>query len=61
VGLFSVYGRSRTADRSLAAGVILVVIALLGWLALGLTAGLAGLLGTLLVLIGGILFLVARH
>jgi hypothetical protein len=61
VGLFAAYGRSRAADRSLAAGIVLVVIALVGWLALGLTAGLAGVLGTLLVLISGILFLIVRH
>lgn len=61
VGFFASYGRSRTGDRSVAAGVVLLVIALLGWLALGLTGGLLGLLGTLLVVISGVLFLTSRR
>jgi len=60
VGFFAAYGRSRSSDRSVAAGVVLLVIALLGWLAFGLTGGLLGLLGTLFVVISGILFLTSR-
>lgn len=61
VGLFTAYGKSSARDRALTAGVILVVIALIGWIAFGLAAGILGILGTLLVLIAGILFLLASR
>lgn len=61
VGLFTAYGRASTGDRALAAGVILVVIALVGWLAFGLAGGILGILGSLFVLIAGILFLVGHR
>ena len=59
VGFFAVFGRSRSGDRSVAAGVILFAIALLGWLVLGLPTGLLGILGSILVIISGLLFLVS--
>ena len=60
-GFFSLYGRSAGKDQGLAAGVILIVIAVIGWFALGLGSGIIALLGSLLVLIGGILFLVGAR
>ena len=61
VGFFAFFGRSRSGDRSLAAGVVLLVIALLGWLVFGLPTGLLGVLGSILVIISGLLFLVSRR
>ena len=60
-GFLSLYGRSGVRDRGLAAGVALIVLAVLGWFALGLGNELLALLGAALVLIGGILFLVASR
>jgi len=57
--MFAILGSSRPADRAIAAGVVMVVVALLGILLLGFANGLIGLLGSLFVLIGGLLFLVA--
>ena len=59
VGFFAAYGRSRSGDRAVASGAVLLVVALLGWLAFGIAGGLLGLLGTLLVVIAGLLFLVS--
>jgi len=59
VGLFSVFGRSGDRDRTLAAGVVLVVLAFVGWFALGLAGDILALVGVLFALIAGILFLVA--
>jgi hypothetical protein len=60
-GFFAILGRSRWGDESLAAGVILVVIAVVGWLALGFASGVLALLASLFLLIGGILYLVATR
>ncbi len=59
VGFFVVLGRSRGEDRSLAAGLVLVVLVIVGWLVLGTASGLLAVLGSVLVLIAGILYLVA--
>lgn len=59
VGFFSLLGRSRVRDRSFSAGLVLVVLAILGWLVLGLTVGVVPLLGSVFVLVGGVLFLAA--
>jgi len=59
VGVFALMGRGRARDSSVMAGVILVVIALVGWLALGFAGGLLSLLGLVCVLIGGLVFLLA--
>ncbi len=59
MGFFAILGRSRGPEHSLTAGVVLVVLVLAGWFVLGLTAGVLPLLGSLLVLIAGILFLLA--
>lgn len=59
VGFFSFFGRSRDRDRGVAAGVVLIVIVVLGWLVLGLAGGVLALLGALFVIIAGVLFLVS--
>ena len=59
VGLFTVLGRSGDRDRTLAAGVILVVLAFVGWFALGLTGEILALVGVLFALVAGILYLVS--
>ncbi len=59
--IFAVLGRSRWSEDSLAAGLILVVIAVAGWFALGLASGVLALLASLCLLIGGILYLVAAR
>ena len=59
IGFFALFGRSRTPDRSVAAGVILVVLAIVGWLALGFAGSLLAILAAVFTLISGILFLVA--
>jgi hypothetical protein len=59
IGFFSVLGRAPGHDRSVAAGVVLVVLAVVGWLALGFGGELFALLASVLALIAGVLFLVA--
>ena len=59
VGLFSVFGRSGDRERTLAAGIVLVVLAFVAWFALGLVGDILALIGVLFALIAGILFLVA--
>jgi len=61
VGAFAIFGHSGDRERTLAAGVILVVLAVVGWLALGFGGDLLGVLGALFSLIAGILFLVASQ
>ncbi|MGA8511532.1 MAG: hypothetical protein WB778_02230 [Thermoplasmata archaeon] len=60
-GFFAILGRSRWGDESLAAGIILVVMAVVGWLALGFASGVLAILASLCLLISGILFLVAKR
>ncbi len=59
IGFFAVLGRSRGQDRSLAVGVVLIVLALVGLLALGFAGNVLALLAAVFTLIAGILFLVA--
>jgi hypothetical protein len=59
VGLFALLGRYRSEGRSLVAGVVLIVIAIVGWLGLGFGSGILGLLGTVFVLVSGVVYLVA--
>lgn len=61
IGFFAVLGRSRGQDRSLAAGIVLIVLALLGLLALGFTGSILALLAAVFTLIAGVLFLVAAR
>jgi hypothetical protein len=59
VGAFSLIGRGRGRDESLMAGAVLLVIALVGWLALGFANGLVSVLGLVCVLVGGLVYLLA--
>ena len=60
-GFLSLYGRSGPRDQGVGVGAVLIVLAVIGWFALGLGNGLLALLGTVLVLIGGILFLASAR
>ncbi|HXW67661.1 MAG TPA: hypothetical protein VEL82_07300 [Thermoplasmata archaeon] len=59
VGFFAILGRSRGAERSLAVGVVLIVLAIVGWLGLGFAGSILALLAAVLALVAGILFVVA--
>ncbi|HUJ78082.1 MAG TPA: hypothetical protein VLX64_03640 [Thermoplasmata archaeon] len=61
VAVFSAIGGVRRQDRALVSGAVLVVIALAGWLLLGLTSGVIALLGTIFVLIAGVVFLASSR
>ncbi len=59
VGFFAILGRERGQDRGLAVGLILIVLAVVGWLVLGFGSGVLAILASVFVLVGGILFVVA--
>ena len=59
VGVFAVVGGQRREARATVAGAVLLVLVVVGWLALGVGSGLVALLGLLLVLVAGVVFLVA--
>jgi hypothetical protein len=59
IGFFAVLGSTRGSERSLVVGVVLIVLAVIGWAALGFGASVLGLVGSILVLVSGIVFLVA--
>lgn len=61
VGVFAVFGRSGSEDRTLGAGIALIVLAIVGWFGLGFGGGIVELLASLLTLLSGILYLVARR
>jgi hypothetical protein len=54
---FSQLGKHAWGNRPVTSGVLLVVLALVGWIALGLGSNVLGLLGGLLALMGGLLYL----
>jgi hypothetical protein len=56
---FSFVGQRRGSDRALACGIVLIVLALVGWFALGLGTSILAILGALFALIAGILYTVA--
>ena len=56
--LFSWLGRRNWKDRPLVSGVMLVVIAAIGWGVLGFGANLIALIGAIFVFLAGILYLV---
>jgi hypothetical protein len=58
LALFAVFGRSGNRDRAVGAGVVMIVLAMLGLLVLGLASGILGILGEVFVLIGGLLYVV---
>jgi len=57
VAVFSFLGGARREARAAVPGAVLIVIAVLGWVALGLGSGLLSILGAVLVLVGGVVFL----
>ncbi|MGI0129299.1 MAG: hypothetical protein ACREDE_08990 [Thermoplasmata archaeon] len=59
IGFFALLGRRRGADRSLAIGVLLVVLSIVGWLALGFASSVFAILAAVFTLISGTLFLIA--
>ncbi len=59
VGLFAVLGHQPDTDRSFAAGAILLVLVLVGWLVLGFASGVLPLLATICILVGALLYLLA--
>ena len=62
IAFFAVLGRSsRSTERPVAAGAVLVVLAVVGWFVLGFSNGVLALIASVFVLVGGILFLVSRH
>ncbi len=61
VAVFSAIGGLRGENRSLLGGVVLVVVVLFGWLALGLGVGVLSILGALLTLVAGVVLLVSSR
>ncbi|HKN06973.1 MAG TPA: hypothetical protein VJ021_05160 [Thermoplasmata archaeon] len=61
IGLFTLIGRSGGNDRTFTAGVVLIVLAVVGWFGLGLANGLLALLAALFALIAGILYLLSAR
>lgn len=59
MGFFALVGRAGSGDRAVTSGAVLVVLVVAGWLVLGLTSGVLALLGSLLVLVSGVLYLLA--
>jgi len=61
IGVFAFLGGLRREGRAMVAGIVLLVVVILGWLALGLGAGLLSLLGAVLALVGGVVFLASAR
>jgi hypothetical protein len=61
--LFAHLGEHGWKDRPVAAGVLLVILAVVGWAALGVGANLLALVGGILTLLAGVLYLIepAQH
>jgi len=57
-GFFAWLGYRRWSSRPLASGILLAVIAVLGWAVVGVGADLLALIGTLFVFLAGVLYLV---
>ena len=55
---FAWLGRHDWSARPLVSGILLVVLAAIGWASVGLGANLLGLLGSLFVFLAGVLYLV---
>lgn len=55
---FAYLGHRAWSDRPLVSGILLIVIAVVGWAALGLGANVVALIGGLFVFLAGVLFLV---
>jgi hypothetical protein len=61
--LFAYLGEREWKERPLATGVMLVVLAVIGWAVMGLGANLLALIGGIFVLLAGVLYLIepAHH
>jgi|HubBroStandDraft_1064217.scaffolds.fasta_scaffold03167_10 hypothetical protein len=59
VGLFAFLGQRRGADRAVMAGIVLIVLAIVGWFTLGFGGSILALLGAVFALISGIVFVIA--
>jgi len=61
--LFAHLGEHGWKDRPLATGALLVVLAAVGWVALGLGTNLLALVGGILALLAGVLYVIepAQH
>jgi hypothetical protein len=55
-GFFAWMGRHDWSARPLASGIMLIVIAVIGWAVVGIDASLLALIGSLFVFLAGILF-----
>jgi hypothetical protein len=60
---FAYLGHGAWSDRPFASGILLVVLAAIGWLELGLGANVVALVGALFVFLAGVLYLIepTRH
>jgi CHASE2 domain-containing sensor protein len=60
---FAYLGHKAWSDRPLASGILLVLLAGIGWLVLGLGGNVIALIGALFVFLAGVLMLIepARH
>jgi hypothetical protein len=56
--LFAHLGEHGWADRSFATGLMLVILAIIGWAVLGLGSNVVALVGGILVLLAGVLYLI---
>jgi hypothetical protein len=61
VGLLAFFGRRGVEDRPMIAGIGMIVLAIVGWFALGLGGGLLGILSAVLMLLSGVFFLIGRR
>lgn len=59
VGILSTLGRARDTGRTFVIGAVLLALAIVGWFGLGFGGSLIALLGTVFVLIAGIVFVIA--
>jgi hypothetical protein len=56
--LFAHLGEHGWKDRTFAAGLMLVILAVIGWAVLGLGSNVVALIGGVLTLLGGVLYLI---
>jgi hypothetical protein len=61
VGAFAFYGSSGPKERAFGAGIILVVLAFVGWFGLGFGGGVLELLAAIFALVSGILYLLSAR
>jgi len=59
VGAFAFLGGMRGEGHATMAGAVLLVVVVVGWFALGLGSGLLAILGAVLALVAGVVFLVS--